>query len=80
MGKLNWTDFTGLADGCVLKDFTVSITFKHRATVVEIAVWSQLKEVEVVDVGGIAEGEAWEGLEELLGGAISTCPIKGRTE
>lgn len=36
---MNCTDFTGLASGGGFRDLTVSMTFKHRAVVVEIADW-----------------------------------------
>lgn len=47
VGKLNWTDLTGLAGGCTARDFTVSMTFRHLATVVEMAAWSSLDELAV---------------------------------
>lgn len=37
VGRLNWTVLMVLADGCTARDFTVSMTFRHLATVVEIA-------------------------------------------
>lgn len=62
VGKLNWTDFTGLAGGCTARDLTVSMTFKHLATVVEIADWSLLVILDVADVEG---GVAMAAVEEL---------------
>lgn len=56
VGKLNCTDLAGLAGGCTARDLTVSMTFKHRATVVEMAEGSSPDGVEVagVDNGGVA--------------------------
>lgn len=77
MGKLNWTDLTGLGVVCPARDFTVSITFRHLATVVEMAVcWrSVLAEPDAVGVGvegvnvdtGGALGKGCKGLDELGG-------------
>lgn len=66
MGKLNWTDLTGLAGGCTARDLTVSITFKHLATVVEMADWSLLVILDVADVdeGGVTMAVV-EGCTEL---------------
>ena len=71
MGKLNWTDLTGLADGCPARDFTVSMTFRHLATVVEMADWSSLEGFDVAGVDGITEAvvKVCEGLEAPGGGA-----------
>lgn len=84
VGKLNWTDLAGLAGGCTARDFTVSMTFKHRATVVEMADWSSPAGLEVagVDKGGVtmAVVKGCGGLEELGGKAGSGVPIKGKTE
>lgn len=82
VGKLNWTDFTGLAGGCTARDFTVSMTFRHLATVVEIADWSP---VEGVNVAGVNAGSVTEvvvnvdsGLEAAGGGATEGWPMKGK--
>lgn len=84
MGKLNWTDLTGLAGICADSDFTVSMTFKHRATVVEMADWSLSGGLEVAgkDDGSIIEEllKGCEELEEFEGGAASGCPTKSREE
>lgn len=84
VGKLNWTDLAGLAGGCTARDFTVSMTFKHRATVVEMADGSSPDGVEVdgVDNGGVAMAvvKGCGGLEELGGRVGSGVPIKGKTE
>lgn len=37
VGKLNCTDLPILGDGCAERFFTVSMTFRHLATVVEMA-------------------------------------------
>lgn len=54
VGKLNWTDLTGLAAGCTARDFTVSMTFRHLATVVEMATWSSPDELNVAVAGGVS--------------------------
>lgn len=36
VGKLNCTDLAGLADGCTVRDLTVSMTWRQRATVLEM--------------------------------------------
>lgn len=70
MGKLNWTVLTGLASGCTARDFTVSMTFRHLATVVEMADCSSLD--GLVDDGGVgvtvAVVKGCKGLLELGGG------------
>lgn len=77
-GKLNWTDLTGLADGGVLRDFTVSIRFKQRTTVVDMDDWSQLEGLEVtgvtVGVGAGFKEEAPPAAEVGL-----AWPMNGRT-
>lgn len=83
MGKLNWTDLTGLVGACTARDFTVSMTFKHLATVVEIVDSLSLAALDVagVDGGGdtAAVVEGCRGLEELWGGGAGGWPIKGKT-
>lgn len=68
VGRLNWTDFAGLAVGCVLRDLTVSITFRQRATVVDMDWTAAVSAV----VGGCEE--------ELGADAASTCSMKGRAD
>lgn len=79
VGKLNWTDLTGLAGGCTARDFTVSMTFRHLATVVEMADWSSLEGLKVagVDDGGVTAAvvKGCEGLEALGDGATKS--LKG---
>lgn len=79
MGKLNWTDLTGLAGGCTARDFTVSMTFRHLATVVEMADWLLVEGLKVTgaDGGGVTMA-AVKGESE--GGAETGCPIKGNTD
>lgn len=85
MGRLNWTDLTGFPGGCTARDFTVSMTLRHLATVVEIAVWSTLTGL---DVGGVEDGGVGvtaaivKGSKGLGSGgrAVGDCPIKGKTE
>lgn len=75
VGKLNWTDLTGLTGVCPARDFTVSITFRHLATVVEMAECWGFSQVEVVvvsitgvDVGTGGElGNGCKGLDESGG-------------
>lgn len=84
MGKLNWTDLTGLAGGCTARDLTVSMTFRHLATVVEMDDWSLLAGLDVAgtDDGGIcvttAVVKGCGGLEESGDGAVGGWPIKGK--
>lgn len=82
MGKLNWTDLTGLAGGCTARDFTVSMTFRHLATVVEMVDWSSFPGLDVAGVdGGVTAAvvKGCEGLEELGGRAAGGWPIIGKT-
>lgn len=73
MGKLNWTDLTGLAAGCTARDFTVSMTFRHLATVVEMVAWLSLAGLDDV---GVEDG----GVEELEEGEVIGCLlINGNT-
>lgn len=72
-GKLNWTDLTGLVGVCTARDFTVSITFRHLATVVEMAASSLLEEVDVAGVDGGAVAAVVGGCElteVVVGGAV----------
>lgn len=72
-GKLNWTDLTGLVGGCTARDFTVSITFRHLATVVEMAASSLLEGADVAGVDGEAVSAVVGGcelIEEAVGGAV----------
>lgn len=50
MGKLNWTDLAILDDGWTERLLTVSMTFRHLATVVEMAVFSSPADVVVAVV------------------------------
>lgn len=83
MGKLNWTDLTGLAGGCPARDFTVSMTFRHLATVVEMVVWLPFAGLDVVGVddGGDAAAvvKGCKAVGELRGGATGGFPIRGKT-
>jgi len=80
LGRLNWTDLTGLAGGCTARDFTVSMTFRHLATVVEMVDWLTLTGLNVAGVvgGGDTVIKGCNGLEELRGGAAEGWPIKGK--
>lgn len=72
-GKLNWTDLTGFVGGCTARDFTVSITFRHLATVVEMAASSLLEGVDVSGADGGAVTAVVGGCElteEVVGGAV----------
>lgn len=85
MGKLNWTVLVSLADGCTARLFTVSMTLRHLATVVEIADCSSLEGLDVCGVdGGIGDNVAvvtgGKGLLELVGVGAEGCPINGKTE
>lgn len=81
VGKLNWTDLTGLFGPA--RDFTVSMTFRHLNTVVEMVDWLLFAGLDVagVDGGGdtAAVVEGCKGIEELRGGAAGGWPIKGKT-
>lgn len=85
MGKLNWTVLTGLAGGCAARDLTVSMTFRHLATVVEMVAWSLLVGLDVAGVvdGGVGVTTAvvtdCKGLQEIRGKDAAGWPIKGRT-
>lgn len=62
-----------MVGGCTARDFTVSITFRHLATVVEMAASSLPEEVDVAGVDGGTVGAVVEGCgptEEVVGGAV----------
>lgn len=85
MGKLNWTVLVSLADGCTARLFTVSMTFRHLATVVEMADCSSLEGLKVCGVDGgigdkVAAVRGGKGLLELVGAGAAGWPMKGRTE
>lgn len=75
VGRLNWTVLMVLAGGCTARDFTVSMTFRHLATVVEIADGFSLVGLKVpsVDDNGVsvtvAVFKGCKGLLELEGGS-----------
>lgn len=77
-GKLNWTDLTGLAGGGVLRDFTVSIRFKQRTTVVDMGDWSQLEGLEVTGVT-VGVGAGCKEVAPLAAEAGLAWPMNGRT-
>ena len=82
MGKLNWTDLTGLVGGCTARDLTVSMTFRHLATVVEMEDCSVLAGLDAAGVDGgvcvnVAGVKGCRGLEESCD--ESGWPMKGRT-